>query len=374
MQNFRSRLDQEITSQSAAKEVLAHAVDLHRKRLADANPESSALPVLNLLLTGPSGTGKSALSVAAAVASGLPYHVAHMCDYAAPGQPGTQLEVMFQRLLDSTPQVASHTQENTGGIIILESLTHQASISDQSRALQTRLASFIEAPRPVLLHMPGGRMIEFSTSKILFIACATASQARTLGFVSEQDVPVRTTPESLLSLGLIRQLVEAFAVVPFSQLSHDDIYQILIGRRSPLARITSALAIHGLELHLEGDALEWLTDQAYESGKGGKGLESIVTRMLAPWLACIEELSPDVTRIVINREALCGMRPPRFDHGTPRYLSAPKATHQRAPGDQPEELLFPDDELPKRPARSSTSHASGSGRWASEQDLRRWLD
>jgi ATP-dependent protease Clp ATPase subunit len=87
---LRSQLDREICGQSAAKDAVAVAVDLHRKRLAPANPGASALPAVHLLLMGPPGTGKTKLGTVAAAKSGLPYHVVHLCDYAAPGQTGTQ--------------------------------------------------------------------------------------------------------------------------------------------------------------------------------------------------------------------------------------------------------------------------------------------
>lgn len=341
--SMRVHLDQYVIGQDAAKMVLSVAVYNHYKRLEQRNAKGDVeLSKSNILLIGPTGTGKTLLAQSLARALDVPFAIADATSLTQAGYVGDDVEVVISKLLMAAGGDVEKAQR---GIVYIDevdkiarksegaSLTRDVSGEGVQQALLKLIEGTVANVAPAGgRRAPNSEMVQVDTTNILFICggafdglqkiVAQRTEKSGIGFsatvnsvepVDQSAALAMAETEDLVKFGLIPELVGRLPIVTsLSQLDEAAFIQILTEPKNALVKqFCELFRMDGVTLSFDSDALQAIAKLAVERRTGARGLRAMLEGILLPAMYDIPTRT-DVSSIVVTKEAVTNNSPLTF--------------------------------------------------------------
>ncbi len=314
-QEIKRHLDEYVIGQDRAKQVLSVAVVNHYKRIN--NPGAQEIEKANILMLGPTGSGKTLLAKTVARYLDVPFVIADATSLTEAGYVGDDVESLISRLFAAADYNVERCQR---GIVFVDEIDKIARKSESTsitrdvsgEGVQQALLKLVEGTKCRIVPQggrkhPSGDTVEIDTSNILFIAggafvgldsiVKSRVQGTTIGFGSEiqkkntELILDKTTPDDLVKFGLIPEFIGRFpSWVSLNELSKEDLILILQDvKHSYISQYHWLFEQDQIELDFTAGSIELIAERTIANRTGARGLHSELERILMPHMFYLAE-------------------------------------------------------------------------------------
>ncbi len=334
---IKERLDEYIVGQDSAKKTIAVAVYNHYKRILSLKSESSIeFSKSNVLLFGPTGSGKTLIAKTLATILDVPFTIADATTLTEAGYVGEDVENIILRLVQAADYDVAKAEQ---GIIYVDEIdkinrtTSNVSITRDvsGEGVQQSLLKIVEGtianvpPKGGRKH-PNQEYIKVNTENILFIVggafvnldkiIAKRLGKNTIGFTNEKEKEAidpaqksyllsKAEPEDFIQFGMIPEFIGRFnSIANCNELTHDDLISILTEPKNAVIKQFAAMFdMENVKLEFTPDSLRAIAQKAIEAGTGARALRMILEKLMRELMFEVPS-DNSISEILIEKETV----------------------------------------------------------------------